>query len=135
MIILDKEAFRMGRRLGCSVLAMVREFFEGDQVDKDRISEAMEEMGLIKKMGKVQILGGALPAIMGILNKKIATPKGVNVFEKGAKEPSGTTTGRAHRCRMEGCCGYRVVVKWRNGQTTHPCSKGMVLTKKGWKIT
>lgn len=28
------------------------------------------------------------------------------------------------KCRMEGCTGWRMRVKWENGEVTCPCSKG-----------
>lgn len=106
--------------------------------DKDRlrtdIDKAMKEMEYVKKIGKVKVPGGALPAIMGIAMTKVITPKGAAVFARGAKKPTGKTTGGAHRCRMDGCPGYRIVVRWENGDCTHPCSKGMLLSKKGWRI-
>ena len=91
-------------------------------------------MQAIKKIGLVHGKGSILPAIMGVLDPKIITPKGVSVFRRGAKKPSGRTTGKASRCRMDGCPGYRISVIWDNGERTRPCSKGMILTKKGWRI-
>jgi len=47
----------------------------------------------------------------------------------------GITTGDWHSCRMEGCNGLRLTVKWQDGKTTFPCSAG--LKKIGpniWKI-
>lgn len=37
----------------------------------------------------------------------------------------GAATGSTHSCRMEGCRGQRVTVKWEDGKITHPCSDGM----------
>ena len=40
---------------------------------------------------------------------------------------TGTVTGGGYLCRMEGCGGWRVGVRWPNGAITFPCSKGMDL--------
>ena len=33
---------------------------------------------------------------------------------------------KSRRCRLEGCTGWRIHVKWPNGRHTYPCSKGCV---------
>lgn len=43
----------------------------------------------------------------------------------------GVATGATRVCRMEGCTGRRLVVKWSDGKVTHPCLKGMRLNKNG----
>lgn len=73
-------------------------------------------------------------AITCHLVRKLSTPKGVTVFHRVNYAVRGKTTGRAFRCRLEGCPGYRIVVKWEDGHVTYPCSAGMRLTTKGWKI-
>lgn len=40
-----------------------------------------------------------------------------------------TTTG--YRCRMEGCTGMRITVKWPDGNVTRPCTKGMFTRPDG----
>jgi hypothetical protein len=50
------------------------------------------------------------------------------------KLPVGQTTGATRPCRLEGCCGVRMVVKWEDGQVTYPCSKGMVWRDSAWHI-
>lgn len=50
--------------------------------------------------------------------------KGTKVYNTAGTE-FGLTTGSTHHCRMEGCTGRRVTVKWPDGKVTHPCSKGM----------
>jgi len=47
---------------------------------------------------------------------------------------TGVTSGSAHRCQMEGCMGLRISVKWKDGKTTFPCSKGMLRENGVWKI-
>ena len=42
---------------------------------------------------------------------------------------TGTQVGkiknlRSRRCTMTGCPGWRIHVKWPDGSTTYPCSKG-----------
>lgn len=39
----------------------------------------------------------------------------------------GKATGGGYGCRMEGCRGWRIGVRWRDGSVTFPCSKGMLL--------
>lgn len=102
--------------------------------DKKKIRKAVAEMKAIKGMRKVKAKDGILPAVLGILNNCIATPKGVSVRGSGGYKLKGRTTGRAYRCQLEGCTGYRIVVKWEDGHITHPCSKGMKLSRKGWRI-
>ena len=31
---------------------------------------------------------------------------------------------RSRPCRLEGCTGMRIHVKWPDGRSTYPCSKG-----------
>lgn len=60
---------------------------------------------------------------------------GYTVISRNGKS-KGKTTGAHYRCTMDGCTGQRVVVRWRGGKTTRPCSKGMILSSsaKTWKI-
>ena len=60
---------------------------------------------------------------------------GLTVLSEDGKE-KGITTGRNHDCRMEGCNGLRLVVKWEDGTRTFPCTKGMTYNenKKTWRI-
>lgn len=41
------------------------------------------------------------------------------------RQTTGVATGATHHCRMEGCTGVRVTVRWPDGTFTHPCSKGL----------
>lgn len=58
-------------------------------------------------------------------------------FEKGTKvrprkgAKRGVTTGSRHRCRMHGCTGIRLTVRWSDGKLTFPCSKGMSVDPNG----
>lgn len=49
---------------------------------------------------------------------------------------TGRATGSTHRCQMEGCTGVRVTTRWKDGKTTHPCSKGMrwEFAKSRWQL-
>ena len=59
---------------------------------------------------------------------------GVGVVSRDHKY-SGVTTGSTHKCRMEGCLGLRVSVRWSDGKITYPCSKGMQVMSDGrWHI-
>lgn len=42
----------------------------------------------------------------------------------------GKTTGAKFHCRLHGCTGMRITVRWSDGKITHPCSKGLVWNKR-----
>jgi len=44
------------------------------------------------------------------------------------------TTGGTRPCRLEGCLGVRVGVRWPDGTLTWPCTKGMAPSAGRWKI-
>jgi len=46
------------------------------------------------------------------------------VYSSDCKE-WGHTTGSSQQCRLEGCNGKRLGVRWTNGKITYPCTKGM----------
>lgn len=48
----------------------------------------------------------------------------------------GVLTGSTHMCRLEGCSGIRISVKWPDGKHTYPCSKGIKWNDKlnAWQI-
>lgn len=50
--------------------------------------------------------------------------KDIVVFSRSGKI-RGVTTGTHRACRLEGCRGRQLTVKWENGKTTFPCTKGM----------
>lgn len=37
---------------------------------------------------------------------------------------------RSRRCSMAGCTGWRIHVKWPDGHSTYPCSKGCIAVDK-----
>jgi len=55
-------------------------------------------------------------------------------------EHTGTLTGARFPCQLAGCTGTRLTTKWpakdgERARTTHPCTKGMIFTRKhGWRI-
>lgn len=58
--------------------------------------------------------------------------KGERVLSQGGEE--GSTTGTSRSCTMEGCRGIRIGVRWPDGKTTWPCTKGMIHDGDGWRI-
>lgn len=46
----------------------------------------------------------------------------------------GQLTGGSRTCQLEGCLGRRLGVRWSDGTLTWPCTKGMTLRKKSWRI-
>ena len=56
------------------------------------------------------------------------------VFNKDGSQ-QGTSSGSLYRCQMEGCTGRRMSVRWPDGKTTRPCTKGMTTRQDGaWQI-
>lgn len=50
-------------------------------------------------------------------------------------DETGKANGNTHVCSLHGCSGLRVSVRWPDGKTTYPCSKGMTKERNGdWKI-
>jgi len=43
----------------------------------------------------------------------------------------GKPTGSTRVCRLEGCTGRRMGVRWSDGKLTFPCTKGMKWSPKG----
>jgi hypothetical protein len=48
----------------------------------------------------------------------------------------GRLTGGEYSCRMEGCTGQRLGVRWEDKTLTYPCAKGMEWNEKRkcWQI-
>lgn len=42
----------------------------------------------------------------------------------------GKTTGKRGNCRLEGCGGATIAVRWSDGLVTHPCAKGLTWNSK-----
>ena len=43
----------------------------------------------------------------------------------------GILTGEEISCDMEGCTGVCLEVRWKDGQVSYPCTKGMDIIKYG----
>jgi hypothetical protein len=46
----------------------------------------------------------------------------------------GSTTGSWCHCRLDGCPGYRLGVRWPSGRLTWPCTRSLKTTKGGQEI-
>lgn len=63
-----------------------------------------------------------------------------SMFEKGTVIYSrtgklkGVATGSQQTCRLSGCTGLRISVRWPDGKHTFPCSKGIVAKRGRWQI-
>ena len=60
--------------------------------------------------------------------------KGDTIVERAPGTMQGVFTGAAYKCRLEGCNGRRLAVKWEDGKHTHPCSRGLVVEDGKWRI-
>jgi len=49
-------------------------------------------------------------------------------------EHRGKATGTRFKCRLAGCNGMRITVKWPDGKVTFPCSRGLKRSRAGWQI-
>lgn len=56
------------------------------------------------------------------------------IYDRDGKQ-AGVPTGGQRHCKMEGCTGMRIRVRWPDGKITWPCSKGLTLRQDGhWQI-
>ena len=61
-------------------------------------------------------------------------PKGTKVLDAKGKD-QGVTTGGMYPCRLEGCSGQRLAVRWPDRTFTYPCTEGMTAHADGtWQI-
>jgi hypothetical protein len=67
----------------------------------------------------------AIPNNTEYVGKKVYGRQG-SQFENVAGEITGTSL-----CRLEGCGGTRLHVKWPDGQRTYPCGKGCTVKADG----
>jgi hypothetical protein len=67
----------------------------------------------------------AIPNNTEYVGKKVYGRHG-SEFENVAGEITGTSL-----CRLEGCGGTRLHVKWPDGQRTYPCAKGCLVQADG----
>lgn len=56
----------------------------------------------------------------------VAAPFGVKVVQTKDGQTSGRVVGRGFACPLDGCHGWRLSVRWPDGQLTRPCTAGMV---------
>lgn len=55
------------------------------------------------------------------------------VYARNGKECGEVRGERC--CRLAGCTGRCLVVRWKDGKVTDPCTKGMKVRKDGhWQI-
>jgi hypothetical protein len=54
----------------------------------------------------------------------------IKVYSRDRKE-FGMPTGSSTVCKLEGCRGRRIGVRWRDGKITFPCTHGMKIYKNG----
>lgn len=66
------------------------------------------------------------------MEDQIYFAKGTKVVSRDGKI-KGKTTGSCNHCRLEGCNGLRLGVRWSDGKLTFPCTKGMEVTVKATK--
>ena len=64
-----------------------------------------------------------------LCGRMIANDLAENAQPKWMLNRDGTIRGEirnlnCRRCQMEGCTGMRIHVKWPDGKSTYPCSKG-----------
>ncbi|MEW5936010.1 MAG: hypothetical protein AB1816_20705 [Bacillota bacterium] len=70
--------------------------------------------------------------VLEVLPRPSPLPRVVRSRDGGLE---GAVTGRTWRCRLEGCRGVRVEVRWPDGTVTRPCSAGMREVEPGvWQI-
>jgi hypothetical protein len=67
----------------------------------------------------------AMPNHAEYVGKKVYGRQG-SEFENVAGEVTGTSL-----CRLEGCGGTRLHVKWPDGKRTYPCAKGCMVQVDG----
>jgi hypothetical protein len=56
-------------------------------------------------------------------------PAALFVYARNGRE-RGVKIG-SRPCNLEGCCGTRFCVRWKNGKRTWPCSRGMKMRRDG----
>lgn len=44
---------------------------------------------------------------------------------------AGIRTGGIRRCKLDGCGGQRVAVRWPDRKLTYPCTNGMITNADG----
>lgn len=67
------------------------------------------------------------------MDEKDMFAKGTVVHSRDGKL-KGKLIGGSRICRLEGCRGKQLAVRWENGKLTYPCTKGMETQKGEWFI-
>jgi len=84
---------------------------------------------MARKTARPKIVAAKLTAVIrhdaDFVGRTIFGRKGT-AFENFSGEITGTSL-----CRLEGCRGTRLHVRWQDGKRTYPCSKGCDLQKDG----
>lgn len=68
------------------------------------------------------------------MDREFTIKRGELVYSRSGDQ-LGKTTGGTRSCRLEGCRGIRIGVRWPDGSLTWPCTDGMGNTADGaWRI-
>jgi hypothetical protein len=59
----------------------------------------------------------------------MSKPAAFLVYARNGRE-RGVKIG-SRPCNLEGCCGTRYCVRWKNGKHTWPCNRGMKMRRDG----
>lgn len=57
--------------------------------------------------------------------------RGTAVWARHREAQGQATGGRTRSCRMEGCLGRLIDVRWSDNKLTFPCSEGIVKNDDG----
>lgn len=99
----------------------------GNRLQKISEPESLLTMEQLKKgLSKHHVKNMARLRLEGLYLRKVY-PRGLVKGSKFHGKPTGTT----FRCRLTGCTGTRVGVRWPAGHITYPCTKGMEFSPKG----
>lgn len=76
-----------------------------------------------------------LPVPPLVIEPPYVGEKNITVYSKDGQK-KGKTTGGSKTCKIDGCLGRCIAVRWDDGALTYPCTKGMEYTDNGtaWRI-
>ena len=77
-------------------------------------------------MAKSKLVAALLGAVSG---RRRPDYVGTRIWSRGG-HVCGTVTGTS-LCRLEGCAGTRLHVRWPDGRRTYPCAKGCSVRADG----
>jgi hypothetical protein len=76
--------------------------------------------------------------VRGLVDPQNPYSAGAPVWARGASKAEGFLTGTQRVCRLEGCTGASLSVRWpKEGQRdcfTYPCCKAMEFRPDGWHL-